>query len=728
MRPFSHVIIVAGVLLGGAKIATAADAAAPEAQNSEALQEVVVSAQKRQENLQSVPISVNAITADQLGPSGIIDSSQLTAVVPGLSLGVTTANFEPHLRGIGTTSNGPGIENPVALYVDGVYYASQLMGLTDLSDVSQVAVLKGPQGTLFGRNATGGVIQLTTRDPVAEFGGDVRTELDNYLTSRNYLYVTGGVAPGVATNLAAQYATQGDGWGKNLADDSDIHKIFHDVAVRNKWLFTPTDTTTVKLNWDYEDMGNNLGPNLRPALGTAPFMSGFTATPNPYDVDSYIDNHTYERRGGLSLALDQDLDFAHLVSISAYRQYHFATIFAPSVTSVPGLDIPFTQDGKQVTEELQLISPQNTRFSWVAGAFYFYGHEILDPFQIFLYGPFNTGLSQIDINDGITTRSIAGFAQSTVEILPRTDLTLGLRYTHEQRFFSGSETGFVGPAIPIGPIAPYADEEKDADKLTWRFALDHKIGDDVLAYISYNRGFKSGGFNAFDPTNPPYNPEVLDAYEAGVKSEWLDHRLRVNSAAFYYSYKDIQVTRYTNTAVVYNGASAKLYGLDLDAEARVTGNFQLNGGLEWIHSHFSSFPAAQFSTPLAGGGAAVYSGDAAGNRLPYTPTLTLDVGADYFFDALAGTFDFNVTSAYNSGYFAEPDNYLHQPSFDYLNSSLSWVSSDRAWNFKLWGRNLLNKAVPGQLATGAPQGYSADYTNPPRTFGFTVNYSFGSRR
>jgi iron complex outermembrane recepter protein len=726
MRRFSVVVIVAGVYLGGPQVVAAADPPTPD--TSDALQEVVVSAQKREENLQSVPISVSAISADQLSAAGISDSTQLTAVVPGLSLGVTTANFEPHLRGIGTTSNGPGIENPVALYVDGVYYASQLMGLTDLTDVSQVSVLKGPQGTLFGRNATGGVIQLTTRDPTEEFGGDVRTELDNYLTTRNMLYVTGAVAPGVASNLAAQYATQGEGWGKNIADDKEIHKIYHDVSLRNKWLFTPSDTTTVKLNMDYADLANDLGPNLRPALGTLPYMPGFTPTPNPYDIDSYIDNHTYERRGGASLSVDQDFDFAHLVSICAYRQYDFSTIFAPSVTSVPGLDLAFTQDGKQFTEELQLVSPQRSTFNWVAGAFYFYGHEILDPLQIFLYGPFNTGLSQIDANDGETTRSVAGFAQTTVQVLANTNLTLGLRYTHEERFFSGTETGFVGPAIPIGPIIPYQDEEKDADKLTWRFALDHKFTDDVLGYISYNRGFKSGGFNAFDPTNPPYNPEILDAYEVGLKSEAFDHRLRVNSAAFFYDYKDIQVTRYTNTAVVYNGASARLYGLDIDAEARVTGNLQLNGGLEWIHSYFSSFPSAQFSTPLPGGGAAVYSGDATGNRLPYTAVVTADVGADYFFDFHGGTFDFNVTSAFNSGYFAEPDNYLRQPAFDYLNSSLGWLSADHAWNVKVWGRNMLNKAVPGQLATGAPQGYSADYTNPPRTYGVTVNYAFGSRR
>ncbi len=726
MRLSGPVSVAPILLLGSATCGVFAQTVTSE--DSGALQEVVVTAQKRSENLQRVPISVAAISGDQLGASGIVDSSQLSAVVPGLSLGLTTQNFEPHLRGIGTTSNGPGIENPVALYVDGVYYASQLMGLTDLTDVAQVSVLKGPQGTLFGRNATGGVIQLTTRDPSDQFGGIARTELDNFLTTRNMLYVTGGVVPGLSANLSAHYSTQGDGWGKNLASDEGIHKIFHDVSVRNKWIYRPTDDTTVRLNMDFSDLGNNLGPNLRPAPGTVPFMPGFQVTSNPYDIDSYINNHTYERRGGASVSIDQDLGFAHLVSISAYREFHFSTIFAPSATSVPGLHIPFTQDGKQVTEELQLVSPSSETFNWVAGAYYFYGHEILDPFQIFLYGPFDQGLSRIDINDSETTRSLAGFAQTTVQILPKTHLTLGLRYTHERRLFSGSETGFVGPGIPIGPLIPYVDAEKDADKLTWRAALDYQFGDDLLGYVSYNRGFKSGGFNAFDPTNPPYNPEVLDAYEVGLKSEFLDHRVRVNSAAFYYKYTQIQVTRYTNTAVVYNGASARLYGLDLDAEARVTSNLRLNAGVEWIHSYFDSFPDAQFSTPLPGGGAGVYSASAQGHRLPFTPVATFDTGADYLFEVGGNSFDFNVTNAYNSGYFSEPDNYLRQPAYDYINASLAWTAPSRALTITLWGRNLADKAVAGQLATGAPQGYSADFTNPPRTYGITAVYNFGSAK
>lgn len=705
--------------------------AAEEPADTGALAEIVVTAQKRSENLQNVPITVSAVNAERLGAGGILNTADLVAVVPGLSLGLTTQNFQPHLRGIGTGSNGPGIENPVALYVDGVYYASQLLGLTDLGDVSQVTVIKGPQGTLFGRNATGGVIQMTTRDPNHEFGAQASTDLDNYLTSKNYVYATGGLSDSVATNLSMHYFTQGNGWGRNIADGDDIHKIFQDIGVRNKWIITPTDSTTIRINVDYSTLGNNLGPNLRPAPGTVPFLPGFTATSNPYDSDSYIDNRTYEKSGGGSVNLEQDVGFARLVSISAYRQYHFSTRFAPSATSEPGLDIPFLQDGKQATQELQLISPHNEKINWVAGAFYFYGHELADPFQIFLHGvyaPTPASLTQIDINDQETTRSVAGFAQSTAQILADTNLTLGLRYTHETREFSGTETGFVGPGIGIGPLIPFVDESISANKFTWRAALDHQFHPDLLGYVSYDRGFKSGGFNGFDPTNPPYQPEILDAYETGLKSEWLEHRLRANTSLFFYKYSDIQVTRYTNTAIVYNGASAKLYGIDFDAQARISSNFELNGGFEYLHSYFSSFPNAQFSTPLPGGGAAPYSGDATGKQLPYAPRMTIDISGDYHVDIASGRVNFNITDSYSSGYYTEADNRQRVQAYDYLNSSIAWIAPAKDWTIKLWARNLLDKAVPGQVASGFPQGYSADFTNPPRTYGVTVKYSFGSTR
>ena len=217
----------------------------------ESLDEIIVTAQKRSENLQDVPIAITALTGNQLQAAGIVSANDLPTVVSGLSIGDTALYFQPHLRGIGTAAFGPGIENPVALYVDGVYYPSQLEAPTDLIDVSQLSVLKGPQGTLFGRNSTAGVIQMTTKDPQQSFGGEAQTSLDNYFTSRNYVYLTGGITSDLAANVSFRYTTQGNGWGRNIFNGDQIERDNKDLAVRSKWVYTPSDSTTIRLNMDW---------------------------------------------------------------------------------------------------------------------------------------------------------------------------------------------------------------------------------------------------------------------------------------------------------------------------------------------------------------------------------------------------------------------------------------------------------------------------------------------
>jgi len=176
------------------------------ASSDQGLQEIVVTAQKRSENLQRVPIAVTSISAEQLQTAGITNTVQLAAISPGVNVELVNANFQPRIRGVGTSSQGPGVENPVALYVDGIYYASQEFGPGDLSDAQSISVLKGPQGTLFGRNATGGVIQINTRDPSPTFDAELQTGLDSFLTTKTFGYVSGGIADGVRAGLSVVYS------------------------------------------------------------------------------------------------------------------------------------------------------------------------------------------------------------------------------------------------------------------------------------------------------------------------------------------------------------------------------------------------------------------------------------------------------------------------------------------------------------------------------------------
>jgi iron complex outermembrane receptor protein len=723
------VLLAASPIAGETAVAESEGAAVPS--DGTSLAEIVVTAQKRSQNLQDVPIAISAVSADQLQAYGVSDINNLTATVPGLAVdSIAGSYFLPRIRGVGTGADGPGVENPVALYIDGVYYASQVTAPHDLFDVDQISVLKGPQGTLFGRNATGGVIQMATRDPHQAFEGIFQTSYDNYRTSKSDLYVGGGVTSDLAANLWVHYTNQGEGWGTNQFNGDQVDRTKRDLSTRSKWNWTPRDGTTVKLNLDFANSADSMGENYRPYPGTALLLPGYKASSNLWDTDSFVTPTNTERNGGGSITVDQDLGFAHLVDISAYRNWKAYFNFSPTASPTPGQDLFVRQQGDQASEELQLVSGTGSVISWATGFYYFYFDEGTGPspaFQVFLDGPLAptpTSLHEIDIHTDTLTNSIAGFGQMTADVGADTNVTVGLRYTSERRDFIGYEVGILKNGFNIGnlPIPPVAPE-LSFSKPTWRFAVDHKFTQDILGYVSYNRGFKSGGYNGLDPTNPPYQPEVLDAYEAGLKTEFLDHRIRLNGAVYHYKYTNVQITRYTDTAVIYNGAGAKVDGMELDGEARLTSQFDITSAAAFMHSQFTSFPNAQFSTPLPTGGAVLFSGDASGNRLPFSPDFTFDIAANYHVPSPIGRLDFTLSDYYSASYFTEADNFIQQAAYDYLNTAVTWNSKSERYSLKLWANNLLDKAVVTQGATLAT-GYIFSNSNPPRTFGVTARYTF----
>jgi iron complex outermembrane recepter protein len=691
------------------------------------VEEIVVTAQKRSQNLQDVPVSINAISGTTLAQAGVDNTQQLSVVVPGLELSANGSQLEPHLRGIGTTASGPGNENSVAIYVDDVYIASQSATLLQLNNISQVAVLKGPQGTLFGRNATGGVIQVTTSDPTGEFRAEVGTSLDNFFTTRSDMYVAGPLTSSLDADISAEYAYQGVGWGQNLDTGEDIDRIKRDIILRSKWIWAPADDTKIKVIFDYSDQLDNMSSNnFIPYPGTGVAFLGSVRPSDPWNIDDYGSNISEFRGGGVSAEMQQGLGVMRLASITAYRKDGYDWGFEYTESPTPGEHISIDNPTEELTQEFHLSSLENSRVTWVAGLFYFYDSSSSSPTDVGLAGPYSAalgGLSNVEVLDTQRANSAAAFGQASAEVLPQTNLTLGARYTYERRNFSGFEEGFVSTDISIGPISPYYREYEISHSPTWRVALDHRFDSDLMAYVSYNRGFKSGGFNGFDPTNPPYQPETLNAYEAGIKSELMDRRLRVNAAAFLYNYSNIQISRYDIVADVYNGASARIYGVDLDWDARMTPALSLTGGMEWLHSEFLDFPLAQFSTPLPGGGDRLYLASAAGNQLPFAPSFTLSLGANYKMSLDRSAFTFDVTNYLNSGYFAEPSNYLRQPAYDYLNASLSWSPDDSGLTLKAFANNLLDKAVATQIGTSSFE-YFETYANPPRVYGFSVTYKF----
>ena len=685
----------------------------------------MVTAQRRRENLQNVPIAVTAITGAQLTQNGISNVQDLRINVPGLQVVNTAAAASITLRGVGSAAFGPGVESPIALYVDGVYYASQFGQLIDFVNVDQVEVLKGPQGTLFGRNATGGLIQVTTKTPTQTPHLDFDVGYGSYNTVKSDLYASGGVAPGLAADIAAQISHQGDGYGTNFYNGRDVDRVTLDLNLRSKWVYTPREGTRITAIFDYSKLTGSV-PYFRVLPGTsASANTGPNYGGSIYDTDSNAPPMTRYQGGGASVKVEQDLGFANLVDTAAFRQLNSKVQIDLDSTAEPYEAVLVNANEEQFSNELQLQSRKDSALKWVGGVYYFNDHGRDDPANIsFDPNPAvdpAVPLTSLQSYGNVGASSVAGFAQATYEVLPATNLTLGGRYTFERRTFHASSYAEIG-SFPLGELASRYDS-KDFYNASYRAALDHRFSKQLLVYGSVSTGFKSGGFNAGSVTDPAYAPEKLTAFEFGAKTDFLDHRLRVNGSGFYYNYRDIQVQRLElGTAGISNGASSHLYGVDGDVQALVTDNLRLTAGFEYLHARFLRYPDALISSP--DGLSPVTSGSATGNYLPYSPDFTANLSADYVIPDLAGgDLDLNGTYFYNSGFYTEPDNVISQGAFQLLNISARWKSIGGRYTVAAYINNLTNATV---LQGGATQTFGLHQGNylPPRLAGFSLGYHF----
>jgi iron complex outermembrane receptor protein len=699
----------------------AAQDAAPAAQSGSSgkLEEIVVTAQRRRQNLQDVPIAVEAFTSADVTNSVITSDTDLGMVTPGLVSAAQFGYFQPHLRGVGTTAPSASVESPVAVYVDGVYYSAQTGSIFQLASIDRIEVDKGPQGTLFGRNATGGLIQIITKDPEQQFSGSASLTAGDYRTFGGSVYVTGGITPTIASNVSVYYQDQGQGFGRNVYNGEDVHKS-QDFAFRQKTLFTPTDNDRIILTFDIEQGHDS--PVFIPAPGTIPY-GGPPYTGPRQGADGYNQPVNSDKQGGISLKVDHDFGFATLESITAWmRSYLFSSFDGSLVTDFAAdLNIALWEYHNQFTQEFNLRSEANSPITWATGMYLYRSDARYAP--VVLTGGLIAPLTDYVTDSDATAYSAAFYAQASKEIFDATTLTLGARYTWEEKYFDESQYG-VYPDTPPALFVSAHDANQRYQKPTWRISLDHKLTPDALVYASYNRGYKSGGFN--DQLLPvrTYAPETLDAYETGAKTDFLDRRLELNASAFFYNYSNIQVVSYpAGIEIIYNGAKAHIYGLDLDAKAIPFDNFTITSGFEWMHATFTSFPAAQLSTPTPGGGTTFGTFDAVGRHLPLAPDWTFDIAPLYTIPlGNGGKLSLGATYSYNAGFFYEPDNRLHQHAYGLVNASTEWESGASGYSLRLWGKNLTNN----QYTVAMYSQTNGDYAiyAPPRTFGVTVSRKF----
>jgi len=703
----------------------AASAAQAQSDAGRALEEITVTAQKRSQSLQDVPVSVMALTSGALEDRELKNVTDLVVAMPGLQFSAGTGSVTPFLRGVGNPSSAVGNESSVAMYTDGVYHTRLPIGFFSLNNIERVEVLRGPQGTLFGRNSTAGVVHIITKTPTQETSVKGSLGYGKYDTVQGDVYATTGVTDNLAADISISGRYQKEGWGENTVSGSR-YGYRDNFTARTKWVLDASDVTSFELSAYYAyAKSNNQG-------GTFPgFQNGYTSMPYAqrgpglvdfYDCDCDTDSVAKSDAWGASLTAEHEMSFAQLRSITAYSKVDMYDLFESDYTPRPDFYAPTESYVEQITQELQLISLPGDDLSWIVGLYYYDTTSAYTRQE--WRSPPNFGPLGFDHTSRAKAKSISGFAQATYALTEDLNVTGGLRYTSDKVVGSG-ET--VVPTDPVFVLVPFQEEQDKVDKLTFKASVDYGFTDDLMGYVSFSRGYKSPTFNLFVFNPVPNKPEILDAYEVGFKGDFLDGRLRVNGSAFYYDIETPQVQLFEgSTILLANAESGEVKGVELESQFAVTSALTGRFAMTYLDSKFTSFPNAptgpqNFAPPY--GALPLTDIDASGNRTPMAPEFTMNLGFDYELNTDHGDYLFSTDYYYNDGYFFEPDNLLRQDSYHLINAQVRYMPTEY-FGVRVWGKNLAGeKYALGAVTQGGAPGYPF-YPGAPREFGLAFDFNF----
>nr|WP_281377835.1 TonB-dependent receptor [Sphingobium subterraneum] len=701
------------------------------------LEDIVVTAQKRSQNLQDVPVAVSAVSSAMLESANVTNATDISRLVPSISFFNTSGAVQPFLRGVGSPISLVGAENSVATYIDGVYMVRVHPALLELTNIERVEVLKGPQGTLFGRNASGGLVHIVTRTPTGEPSGKFSVGYGNYDTLRASAYASLGLAEGLALDVAGVTLYQRDGWGTNRFTGEDWGKQ-NTKAVRGK-LHWQGDGTSLDLTADYSSTHHDflahsqyLPGGVRRGYDLPPY--GLQPILPFYDISTNDRPLAKEKAWGLSGKLMQELPFAQFSSITAYRKDDSLIVFDADFSEQDNLAADLFGKVKQFSQEFQLASLSSSKVQWILGLYYLNWKAGYDPGR-FRGGSFG-GLYFDGV--GITqNKSYAAYAQATVPLGVDTNVTVGARYTHDKISGRGSSTLYVPGGPVILPVTPTPSASETFKKFTYKVSLDHNFSRDLMVYASQSRGYKAGLYNTLPYAPLAAKPEVVDASEIGFKSQVADRRVRLNGAAFFYNFKNAQFQQFNGPTVIYvNAPKSEIYGAEMEGQALVANNLELRFGATYLHSKYKSFPNAQTPTPntntnplvgpVGGYGPALVPFDASGNRMIRVPDWTLSLGLNYTLKTGAGDFNFDMNWAYNDGFAWDADNVSHQKAYSLVDAQVKYGLSgplDGA-AIKFWVKNLTKeKYYAAQVQSSGARGTSA-MPGAPRTYGVDLSFSF----
>lgn len=710
--------------------------------------DIVVTAAKRSENLMDVPVAISAYNSDTLQAIGVSDIKGIEMANPSITLPMGGSYAQLYIRGVGSRLLQNGLEPSVASYVDNRYLARQSGVVLDFVDIERVEILKGPQGVLFGRNASAGAVRVITKDVSDDFEGYLEGGYGNYdaVTLAGVINIPIGNTFGI--RLAGKKSMR-DGFADNLVTDGPDKLDDKDYgAFRAKAKWEPTDNLTIKGTFSWWEQHDNTGNDVN-VVGIQELQTGIAAGgitgQNRSETATMLIGTTDKREISGDLEVKLNLGGVDLTSISTYTDYDTVLNSEGGGSSVEEVDAYIPEKTNNYSQEFQISSNNDSRLEWIVGAYFFRDNTRTSTIL-------NPRTTYIDLGyQKVISKSYAAFGQAKFSFSDALALTVGARYTKDKKnvalrdnTWTPDKLAQYGVPTTVGVAASTApvDYSHSWKKFTPTVTLEYSFAD-MMAYAKFARGYKSGGTD-YPARGSFLKPEVIDMYEIGLKGNMFDRAVRMTLSGYYYDYKDLQVTRAGgagDTAGLLftdNAANAELYGVDLDLTWFATDRLTFSGSIAWQHSKYKDYTESSgkvykailddtYGTANPTPGMTDVPFDASGEQLLRAPSFSAFASVNYDFLLPNATVPLNISyaykGAYNFDFIIDPNSGdLRQKPYHLVNARLGYRPDSGNWSANIWARNLFNELYYDDVVA-AGSGIRASY-GAPRTYGvdFRVNF------
>ena len=709
-------------------------------QDQSGIETIMVTAQKRIQNINEVPISISTLSSAEISQTGVRQLKDIAEYIPNLSISDgTDFSSEVTIRGVGANSRNIGFDTRVGVYLDGVYLGQSPALNQELLDLERIEVLRGPQGTLFGKNTVAGAINLISKAPSDEFEGYVGAELGNFGAKQLSASLNIPLSDSVRTKLSFNNQTR-DGYVTNLATGNDNINEQDASSFRAQVDYDVSDDLTAKLSVDSmkSDRASYTGE-----ASTDTFASSINAeSPNVYEISSTTDPIEERDIKGVALTLDWSLDTGYDIrSITAFRDSEITYSNDTDYSAIDLIRIGYEDAYEQSSQEFQFISPANSKLEYIAGL-YLYKQDSETSRTVYT-SPLSQILFGADPNNPTTNRgevettTLALFANGEYELSEALKLGFGVRISKEDKDVDWTINGSGSGAFFIAS-GSVLDKRTD-NHIAPTVSLNYALSDQLNTYIKYGNGYKSGGYN-LDFVNAvaledgiEYSKETVDSFEVGLKGSAMKRALSFSLAAFYSEYSDYQVNQFIDlgegrTSIsIRNAAEVQTKGLEAQMSYLVTKELTVNVSAGLLDAEFDSFP---------GGGAG--GSDASGNMLPRAPKSSFNIGVQYYYpmDTIGADLLARLDYSYKDSHYTDVNNLEFQslpsgdtvpfgevPSNTLLNGRIGLISHNNGWSVSIWGRNLTDEVY---LTNNLRDffGTLVDFYGTPRTYGVEFEYSF----